>query len=748
MIIADAGIKALRERLGRTFPAVDAVFDECAGDAMRLLSEQGVDDWLEGAMFLGNLGRGAEPMLVFLEEAPQVAAIIGEDAIRQMRDFAHAISRTPNGDAVVPFLQTAAKAARRLDDIDLFADYVELARGVMQATTTSVHGIAATHPSPCFIDFLKSVPSLLQKVPLSGMKNWIEFGVNGYMNDPQGQSNYFALQSADSHNVLQRERHGVLLVDHERLLSLYLKSCWRTEVKFRPYSLLFDEIRKTAPYWDRQGVHLPDVYDERNDVSGINRYRAALAHIAAHQRWTRPIPGDNFSPFQMLAAATFEDMRIEQLAMREWPGLRWLWKALHPRPTEGSAPAGACDVHHRLAMLSYAALDPDHHYADPVLNDFLGRFMALLHDGMQTQDTGELARAWYVASKKESDLSANMYLTDVEVDYRDDNRHMWIHHEADEDAQTPGRSEAEAEEQEEGALPPRHYDEWDYRCQIYRPDWVSVYEALHASGDAAVIDNLLARRHSLAKRLKQQLDMLKPQERVRIRYQEDGSELDLDVAIRSLIDFRGGGVPDPRINMSHRTDGRDIAVMLLLDLSRSLNEKAAGSNQTILELSQEAVSLLAWSIDQVGDPFAIAGFHSNTRHNVRYHHIKGYSESWSDEVKSRLAAMQAEFSTRMGAAMRHAGHYLKSQKADKKLMLVLTDGEPSDIDADDGQLLIQDARQAVNELDRENIYAYCINLDAKADEYVSDIFGSRYAIIDHVDRLPEKLPEIFIRLTK
>jgi len=200
--------------------------------------------------------------------------------------------------------------------------------------------------------------------------------------------------------------------------------------------------------------------------------------------------------------------------------------------------------------------------------------------------------------------------------------------------------------------------------------------------------------------------------------------------------------------MSHRTDGRNVAVSLVLDLSQSLSEKAAGSQQTILELSQEAVSLLSWTIDQVGDPFAIAGFNSNTRHDVRFYHIKGFSEHWDDEVKSRLASMEPSYSTRMGAAMRHAAHYLKAQQADKKLMLILTDGEPADIDVDDEQLLIQDARKAVGELNQEGIYSYCINLDPKADEYVADIFGSQYTIIDHVDRLPEKLPEVFIALTK
>ncbi len=98
--------------------------------------------------------------------------------------------------------------------------------------------------------------------------------------------------------------------------------------------------------------------------------------------------------------------------------------------------------------------------------------------------------------------------------------------------------------------------------------------------------------------------------------------------------------------------------------------------------------------------------------------------------------------------MRHAGHYLSAQPAEKKLMLILTDGQPADIDVRDPELLTQDAKKAVAELDQEGIYTYCINLDPKADEYVADVFGNQYTIIDKIEQLPIKLPEIFITLTK
>jgi len=365
-----------------------------------------------------------------------------------------------------------------------------------------------------------------------------------------------------------------------------------------------------------------------------------------------------------------------------------------------------------------------------------------------TQEIADLAISFITRTRLPSDNFADTYFTDTVIDYRDDNRQMWkFIEEGDEEAAFDEPRRVEPGEELKG-LPPRHYHEWDYNSQSFRPDWVSVYEGLHPQGNAADIERLLEKNAGLAKRLKKLLDLLKPQDKVRIRYQEEGSELDLDVALRSLIDYKSGAQPDPRINMSHRNDGRNIAVMLLLDLSESLNEKAAGSEQTILELSQEAVTLLGWAVEKLGDPFAIAGFYSNTRHDVRYLHIKGYTEHWDDKVKGRLAAMEAGYSTRMGAALRHAAHYLEKQQADKKLMLILTDGEPADIDSKDGRILIEDAKKAVQELDQQGIYSYCINLDPKADEYVSDIFGKQYTIVDNVAQLPLKLPELFISLTK
>jgi len=746
----NSDLEAYREKLKCNFPQIQECLEDFVQDAIRNLSNKGVDDYLSGASLICMIGRGWEPVSIYLEEMPEMAHKLGEPILEIVSKAVWDMSRSPNGKAIPPFMMCLPEASRRLGTLEQMKHFFEILEEMVDETTTSVHGHHKTHSSQGFLVLLEHVPYLLSQLSLEGFKNWVEYGTRNYKTHPERQKDYFSLQSADSKAMLQRERHGTLFMDNDRQLDMYLRGLWEDESYFVPYSLGFDELRKPVPYYDALGIRIPDVYDEHNGVSGIDRYRIAIAHIAGHRKWTSVLVADNLSPFQRIAAEHLEDSRIEYLMLKQYPGMRKMLLALHPVPVEGDCnnEKESC-IRHRLAMLSRAILDENHGYQNEYVRASVEKFKQALADGdSSTEVMRDIGISFVARTRLQSDQLPKVHFENTEVDYRDDNRHMWIFIEETDEAEDFEHREKKAEQLETDGLPPRHYPEWDYNTKTFKPDWVSLYESVHPSGNSAEIDAILDKHRALAKLLKAILDSLKPQQKVRVRYQEEGSELDLDVAIRSLIDYKCGAQPDPRINMSHENDGRDIAVMLLLDLSASLNDKPEGSDQTILELSQEAVSLLAWTIEQLGDKYAIAGFHSDTRHNVRYYHLKGYSEHFDDAVKGRLAAMDAGFSTRMGGAIRHASHYLDAQKADKKLMLILTDGEPSDIDVDDEQYLISDTKKAVDELSSKGMSSYCITLDKKADDYIQDIFGNQYTVIDHVDRLPEKLPKLFMSLTK
>lgn len=735
-------LPSYRRRLRCSVPQVDDVFPGCMEEASRLLSEDGLAAYLEGASTVCGLGRGQELPVIFLENMPLVARIAGERIIPRVAEMASLLSRVGAARAISPFLAKLPACTRRLETAELLERYFELVRRLAEEAPDGLG------------PFLELVDYLLGQICIGSLGNWVDYGLRTYRGQPHRVGDYFSLQSADARAALQRERKGTLLVDQERKARLYLRACWGLEETFNPYSLGFDTIRRPEPHLDKLGFHLPDVYEDLDGVSGIDRYRAAIAHLAAHRLYTRPFIADNYNRYQQYLIETFEDCRVEHLAMARFPGLRRLWQALHPIPREGDCPPGHSCLRHKAAMLSRAILDPDHPYTDPLLLEYVQRFRRrVAQDPHDTAVATDLGVEYLVKIHHTDFRSPKVHFKDTRIDYRDDNRYLWIFLEDTEDEDDFHSdhqvTNPRAREAEGGPLFARHQPEWDYEVQYHRPDWVTVYECLQAPGPADAIDRLLDKHGRLLKRIKRIVDLLKPQQHERVRYQEDGTELDLDVAIRAMVDYRSGATPDPRVHFSHTHAGRDIAVMLLLDLSQSVNERPPGLEGTVLELSREAVSLLAWAVDAMGDPFAIAGFASNSRHDVRYFHFKGFDEPWGEEAKARLAGMEGAFSTRMGSALRHAGHYLSRRPSAKKLLLLLTDGEPSDVDVDDPLYLRADARQAVEELAGRGVATHCITLDPRADEYVADIFGPNgYAVIDRIERLPERLPQLFMALTR
>ena len=296
---------------------------------------------------------------------------------------------------------------------------------------------------------------------------------------------------------------------------------------------------------------------------------------------------------------------------------------------------------------------------------------------------------------------------------------------------------------------PYHYQEWDFAVQLHRPNWVTVLEKRQKKDDATDIDRILTDNRPVASRLRHIIDAMQPEGVQRFRRQEDGDEIDLNAAIRAMIDIRMGQTPDSRINIRIVRKVRDLAIVVLLDLSKSTNEKLGDSDKPVIQLAREATALLSWAIDGVGDPFAIHGFASDGRHDVEYYRFKDFNDYYDDNVKAKLAGMQGGLSTHMGGALRHAASFLFRQMEQKKLILLVTDGEPADIDVRDPQYLRHDTKKAVEELATRGVKTFCLTPDPNADDYVARIFGQKsFMVVDHVERLPERLPMLYAGLTR
>ena len=411
-------MKAYWAQLDTRFKQVEDVFEDVMAEALAILGRDELQHYLDAARLIGKLGRGVEPLLAFLEEWPSAAKALGEARTAPLRSslaspqggalpasgrpvggeaalddvmaFVMRMQKSPNGKAITPFLQTLAPVSRRLHARDQLGHYLDIAADLMGRTTGSIHGHHTTFPSPGLPDFFTQAPFLLSQLSLAGLKNWVEYGIRNYRTHPDRQKDYFSVQSADSRAVLQRERHGTLFMDVERKLDLYLRGLWNDGDQLVPYSTAFDELRKPVPYYDKLGMRIPDVYDDIGEVSGLDRYRATLAHMVGHRRWSEAQVADNWSPFQRMAVECFEDCRVEILLCREFPGLRRLFLALHPRPAEDACdPETTSCLRHRMAMLSRALLDPEHGYRDARLLDFVARFHALMAAG--PSNTKEIA---------------------------------------------------------------------------------------------------------------------------------------------------------------------------------------------------------------------------------------------------------------------------------------------------------------------------------------------------------------------
>lgn len=772
-------IEDYRVCLAKVSPEKVDTLEPIFHEAARVMSPAGLSDYMEGGKGLCNLGRGTDLVFSYLENMPAVVKECGDDIIRDTLTAAMKLSSMVSGEVVTLMFASLPTAARRLGDVQLVRGYLQL-----------LHQISAKAPRG-LRPMLNNIDELLGKLTLGGLRRWALFGAEAYRRDLNNLHKYFNLETQDSLAMIQKERRGTLFVDVQRKLNFYLRALWGRDFFLRPAA---SDVGGFRPYIQAHILHLPDAVDDIAEIKGLELFRATAAHLAAHVMYTRAaINMQELSPAQMFFIGLAEDARVEYNAAKAFPGLKKLWGSLLTLayPDKPEHPT-LLVLEKTAAALLDASLKTGDAAVDAVVEKFHTNIEANLLNGMFSWHIGlELFNIF--ANRR--DVPSLRILEGIRIPYRDDNRFVWEYAElawengaeylpasqrqvrkyvsamemanevdcelAGDDAQEIWTCATEFFPYEDNGISynqlwgkepisdPFHYHEWDYQVQLHRPDWVTLYERRPKKADPALIDSILVEHRPIAFRIKQIIDLLQPEGVQRMRGLEDGDEIDLNAAIDAMVDIRMGTQPNTRITMRNVIKNRDLAVVVLLDLSQSTNEKPGDSDKTVLELTREAAALVATAINGIGDPFAIHGFASDGRHDVQYFRFKDFKDHFDEEAKSRLAGMTGQLSTRMGAAMRHAGQHLLKQPERKKLLLVVTDGEPADIDERDPQHLRFDTKKAVEELYTQGVLSYCLTLDRNADEYVKRIFGqNHYTIIDHVERLPEQLPLLFASLTK
>jgi len=287
-------------------------------------------------------------------------------------------------------------------------------------------------------------------------------------------------------------------------------------------------------------------------------------------------------------------------------------------------------------------------------------------------------------------------------------------------------------------------DEWDYKQMRLLKEHcrLQTMESRHAEPT-----ELPLRLQTQAKKVRRQFEIIQPQRHWKNR-QSDGTEFDLESYITFLADRKHGRVAsDTPVYRELRNKSRDLSCLLLADLSLS-TDAHINDNARVVDVIRDSLFLFSEALTATGDRFALHGFSSRNRNNIRFYNIKDFDEKYDDDVRGHINAIKPGYYTRMGAAIRHASQLLAKEGSGQKLLLILTDGKPNDLDKYEGRYGIEDTRQAVLEAERLGLRPFCVTIDEQAEDYLPYLFGSRsYVLIRNAEELPKKLPLLYLRLT-
>lgn len=598
---------------------------------------------------------------------------------------------------------------------------------------------------------------LLSRVDAEGLGRWILTGLRMYPGDQQRQRAFFRLEDKSAIAALHGEAGAGTLAASLPSLALLTRGLSGREIQLQPRRQSTLEGLPLRPVLTPTHLLLPDDYTALDGPDRYRLYRAAVAHAVAHLRYsTASLPTLTLKPMGIAVVSAIEDARVERLLVLDYPGVRpWFLEFLQRavKPSELGFPA-------LVGRMNLALMDPG--YQDD--NFWVNKARRLFEE--QAGKLEDYAAFRQIASILANDLGqmrvpfrAQRYV--VPEAYRDDNSFLWDFRESNTpppdplDLQVAARppQQADAAAYDDPSNPQRPaeielgrqtYPEWDARLSLMRTDWCTVIEKRPAwQGERAAT----ARPASVLP-LVQLKRTRQFSRRQRLYRQWEGDDIDLNAAIEVMLDQRLELAPDPRLFMHAGREERLSSILVLLDLSESANDRPHAGVPSILEIEKGAALLLAQSVISSGDRIAVHGFSSNTRAEVNYYRLLEFGAPLDAVATAMIDSVPGRYSTRMGAALRHAITVLSAEPNEHRTIVVVTDGAPSDIDVFEANYLIEDARAAVHEGRRSGVATFCVALDPKADSYVRRIFGwNNYLIVDDPNKLPLQLPSLYNRLT-
>ncbi len=722
--------------------------------------------WERACNKLVHAGYGSLIPISYARHSPKLVNALNPEAAINLAAAVSLAAIKVNRTAAELLPKAAVVAAQEVQSVLAFSSWLNTIEELILSAPESVLAV------------LERTQKIMTTLNPQQFKSWVHAGLRSTGDDILRRIQYFSFTDPESEKWFRYEAGDVVFTDLDRRLKLYLISLWNLRPPIRDLPASTSPLALRRISISNGVVQMPEVFPGFHGERAENIFRAGLAHVGAHLAYsTKIFPLGELKPIQVALVSLIEDARVEYLAMQAFPGLRKLWLPFHVAKS-----SGPLLVPHLLARFSRALIDENYKDGNGWVQKGRDMFFDLEND---LTDSAMCRRIGVLLGNDLGQLRAqfNSKTYVVEPAYRDDNMGLWdfgdyqgqeqdnegifieamrMEREENEDKSPPDQDRQEEDDQSEQqyhareSTNPEHresnvavrYPEYDYLTNTERPNWSCVVEYNPDFGDAHKIDRILEKHTDLVNRITNLIRSAKVSLPERLHHQSLGESLDLDACIDAVISRKMGQTPDPRIYSTTERKHRDLSVLVLLDISHSTNDRVQKAGTSVLELEIQATTLLAYAMSELDDPFAVAAFCSDGKEDVHYYRIKNFDAPYNATARAYLAGLRGKLSTRIGAAMRHALSDLMAQRTHRRLLLVISDGEPSDIDVKDKKYLVEDTRKVVRSVSRLGIDTFCVGLDAGGENYLSRIFGRKnVAVIDNLDRLPERLPMLYLRLT-
>ena len=289
-----------------------------------------------------------------------------------------------------------------------------------------------------------------------------------------------------------------------------------------------------------------------------------------------------------------------------------------------------------------------------------------------------------------------------------------------------------------------HYiNEWDYTKKIYLKDYVRIRPILSTNIQEIPLPNRLKKT---VKKVQAELDLLKIN-----RFKSNKLPYGDEICIDTWIDYKGyknKSQHNQKFFENYEKKTRDMATLILADISLS-TEAGITQDIRVIDMIKDGLMVFSQALEKLEDKFAIYAFSSNKNTNIKFHILKNFKEKYSNLIRGRIDAIKPGYYTRLGAAIRESSKILDKQKNQNKLLLIISDGKPNDMDRYEGRYGIEDSKKAIEELKQKGITPFCITIDIEAKDYLSYLFGKNgYVLVRDSKKLPKVMPEVYINLTK